>query len=365
MPQINTLNQYKRKVLQLSFAIIFLWQCNGNIRGDWSNAGLGLSGPVQKFEVFDSSLYAAVYNYRTQGLIRYLVRWDGKRWRKIKNIPSILSNKKITAIKAIKNELYLAGEADSTLGTCKSIVCKWYKDKWTVVDTSFNKAIHSFIAYKDMLYVAGDFDSIDGEPFGHIAKWDGTKWNNVGNGTGYDIYALAEYKGQLYAGGADILDTAHEISNKIIAKWDGKKWTYMGKEWRYGDVFSLVVYADQLYAGGSFDLIGNLHANNVARWDGSTWYSVGLGFNGAINAIAVYENELYCGGVFNYSGNTILNNLAFWDGKQWCATGGVNGDVYSLAVYKGMLYVGGKFDTVNNNIPANNVAKWSRHKLIE
>src|SRR6185369_16906804 len=42
-----------------------------------------------------------------------------------------------------------------------------------------------------------------------------------------------------------------------------------------------------LYAGGGFQTAGGVAANNVARWDGTTWSSVGTGTDGRVDALTV------------------------------------------------------------------------------
>ena len=42
----------------------------------------------------------------------------------------------------------------------------------------------------------------------------------------------------------------------------------------HGEVLALCVYYHKLYAGGLFTTAGNIHANNVACWDGHKWDSL-------------------------------------------------------------------------------------------
>lgn len=51
-----------------------------------------------------------------------------------------------------------------------------------------------------------------------------------------------------------------------------------------------------LYVGGSFVTVGGITVNRVARWNGTSWFALGNGFNDAVHALAVVNAELYTGG---------------------------------------------------------------------
>jgi len=66
-------------------------------------------------------------------------------------------------------------------------------------------------------------------------------------------------------------------------------------------------------------------ANNIARWDGSSWSALGSGIGdpnsyNQISALAVSDTgELFAGGSFSKAGGVNVNNLAKWDGHNWSA----------------------------------------------
>ena len=57
-----------------------------------------------------------------------------------------------------------------------------------------------------------------------------------------------------------------------------------------------------LYAGGCFTTAGGSAANNIAKWNGSSWSPLGSGMNGAVYALAVSGSDLVCGGLFHDGG---------------------------------------------------------------
>ena len=73
-----------------------------------------------------------------------------------------------------------------------------------------------------------------------------------------------------------------------------------------------------LYVGGAFtDAGGLLHADRIAKWNGSSWSAVNSPTspitNGRVSAIAVAGDKVYAGGTFTVAGNEDATNLAFWD----------------------------------------------------
>ena len=79
-----------------------------------------------------------------------------------------------------------------------------------------------------------------------------------------------------------------------------------------------------IYVGGGFtDAGGNLDADRIAKWNGSSWSAVGSATeqieNGGVSAIAVSAaGKVYAGGTFTDAGdNDNADFLAVWDGVSW------------------------------------------------
>jgi hypothetical protein len=120
-----------------------------------------------------------------------------------------------------------------------------------------------------------------------------------------------------------------------------------------GDVIAAVVYDNALIVGGSFSLAGEVPANRIARWDGTSWSALGSGMNGDVYALAVYDNALIAGGSFMEAGGVTANRIARWDGTGWSALGsGMNARVDALAVYDNALIAGGWFTTAGGEVSA-------------
>jgi hypothetical protein len=122
-----------------------------------------------------------------------------------------------------------------------------------------------------------------------------------------------------------------------------------------------------LYAGGDFTSAGGVSAHAIAKWDGSTWSSIGnlapfgLGETASAHALIVFDDgsgeHLYVGGNFVHAGGAAVNRLGRWDGTSWTdmfghnfgPIGGVNDTVHALASFDDgtgggrALAVGGEF----------------------
>jgi hypothetical protein len=148
-------------------------------------------------------------------------------------------------------------------------------------------------------------------------------------------------------------------ANSVL--FNNSYWTSMGGiPGANGDVFASVVDGSgNLYIGGTFTIVGDVFATNIAKWNGSSWSAVGSGLNAQVNALAVSGSDLYVGGAFTAAGGSNVNFIAKWDGSNWSALGsGLDARVNALAVSGSDLYAGGDFGTAGGN-SATGVAKWN------
>ncbi len=263
-------------------------------------------------------------------------------------------------------------------------------------------AVNALAVIGNDLYVGGFFSMAaystssahDRFAASNIAKWDMTTstWSAVGSptdgvsfGSGGDstgVKALAVSGSNLYVGGNFTI--AGGISANRIAKWDGSSWSALGSPTNGVsggttpiEVNVLAVSGSNLYVGGRFTSAGGNSANNIAKWDGTSWSALGSPTNGvsvgstqSVNALLVNGSDLYVGGGFSAAGGVAANGIAKWDGTSWSALGsgannGVkfntsNGVVNALALSGSTLYVGGTFNTVGGStVTANAIARWN------
>lgn len=143
-----------------------------------------------------------------------------------------------------------------------------------------------------------------------------------------------------------------------VAAWDGEQWLELGSGTN-GEIDAITTFNGDLILGGLFSSTGDFPANNIARWNGSTWQPLDAGVNGRVSALTVYNGELVAAGAFTSAGQAVANRIARWNGSSWQTLGtGTNNTVYSLAVYNGELIAGGAFTTAGG-ISATRIARWN------
>jgi hypothetical protein len=57
-------------------------------------------------------------------------------------------------------------------------------------------------------------------------------------------------------------------------------------------------------------MVGDVFANHIAKWDGSSWAALGSGIGGTVLALAVSGSDLYAGGQFTTAGGKVSAYLA-------------------------------------------------------
>lgn len=118
-----------------------------------------------------------------------------------------------------------------------------------------------------------------------------------------------------------------------------------------------------LVVGGSFTIIGNAVASNIAAYDPQTglWTALGAGMVGPVDGLAALPNgDLIACGRFTAAGGAPIAHIARWNGTIWSPLGsGTNGDVYAVtALPNGDVIAGGPFSQAGG-APANGIARWN------
>jgi hypothetical protein len=187
--------------------------------------------------------------------------------------------------------------------------------------------------------------------------WDGEAWEPLG--AGFDdgsVRSLVVYNNELIAGG--FFTESNGVMVNRIARWDGNNWQPLGDGFN-GSVRTLTVHNGELIAGGAFTRSGGTTLNYIARWNGSNWEALAEGFDNTVEALTTYNDDLIAGGWFTSTGIISANRVARWDGSNWQPLGsGVSAVVYSLSEYQNDLYLTGEFQTAGDKASAR-FARWS------
>lgn len=146
-----------------------------------------------------------------------------------------------------------------------------------------------------------------------------------------------------------------------MAKWNGTSWSSLGTGVD-NDVYAISSGLSRVYIAGSFSCAGGIptpYTNNIASWDGSHWAYLRGGLNGIVNALATSGDTLYAGGYFTTGTAKPGDHIAMWDGSNWNGLGeGLNGYVYALSKTDGNVFAGGPF-TSAGLVAANEIAVWN------
>jgi hypothetical protein len=287
----------------------------------WDSLGRGLDGWVNALTVYNGELIAGGSFTSAGGLtVNNVARWDGAAWTDA----SGGTNSIVAALTVFDNKLIAGGYFVDAEGLTLNHIGAWDGSGWAPLAGGTGGTQGQVMAlgvYGSRLIAAGFFTTAGGAGANHIAQWDGSAWSPLGDGVNWIVYSLANYGADLIAGG--LFATAGGVAANSIARWNGGTWdaldggmgaTAVG----YNYVFALTVYNGALFAGGMFLRAGGVTANGIAKWNGSAWSDLdgGVYYGGSnaygVNTLIVYANELIAGGLFTTAGSAGVAHLAGW-----------------------------------------------------
>jgi len=113
-------------------------------------------------------------------------------------------------------------------------------------------------------------------------------------------------------------------------------------------VLDIALSGSDVYIAGMFNNVTDVRVNRIARWDGTTWYSLQGGLSSVARSMCFVGPLLYVAGNFATAGGTTVNNVAVWDGVSWSALGGgvtaPGLTLFAVAEFDGDIYVSGAAD---------------------
>lgn len=338
-------------------------------------------------------LYAGGRFTTAAGLVREgIARWDGSAWSAVGG-PSAIGVQQVHSLCAFDEGAGLrlfAGGLPTNVGGVPSTLARWDGNAWTdvgggVLYSGPDFGVAAMAVHDDgsgpALYVGGDVGLIGPFPVSDqlIARWNGSSFSSLGTGLGQTfpfaaaVEALASFDAgagaQLYAGGR-LLSSPAESGE--LMRWDGNSWHAI-PDLSALEVRALTVFDDgsgpALYVGGRISSAGGTVVANIARWNGSTWSSVGAGLSansGGVFALARFDDG---NGPALYAAGSFPGGVARWDGSHWSVLAGsfvdpgsgALGGVRALASFDAGagagLYAGGYFTAVGT-IPSVGIAEW-------
>ncbi|MBI3846701.1 MAG: hypothetical protein HY292_18900 [Planctomycetes bacterium] len=391
----------------------------------WSDPASFMNGNVESLGVYDDGTGPALFiggDFTTAGggIGNHIAKWDGRQWSSLATGVDGPVLGQTVFDDGSGSALYVVGNFALSGSVYSNGVARWNGTAWSRLGAGAASYYPwCAVVFDDgtgpALYVAGPFHMMDGIPMNGFARWNGHEWSSPPNGegtrlmtvwddgTGPAIFSsgtgtIRKWDGHqsstvpgapgpstltvyddgsgaaLFVGGDFTLIGGAFVP--FIAKWNGATWSTLGTFAGPNGWTKSIASADDgtgpaVYVGGDFGAVGQVAANHIARWNGTTWSPLGLGIDGfrdaTVSAIAAFDDgtgpAVYAGGSFSTAGEMPASNIAKWNGSTWSPLGsGLNDRVLALTSFDDgsgpALYVGGTFRTAGG-VPAAYVARWN------
>ncbi|MBD3401834.1 hypothetical protein GF420_02980 [candidate division GN15 bacterium] len=319
----------------------------GMVRWDGSDyrpVSLGLAGSARDFVEYDGELIVAGLSKSfADGTTGHgILSWNGTSWSRLGNGVDY----RIYALEVFNGDLYAAGDFDEVGETDANNIARWNGTSWSVLDDGLedpgsNARVNDLTVFDGNLMVGGSFSQAGGNAANNTCRWTGSSWAPFGPGFNEPVLALHAFDGELYAGGR------FDLNYDRIARWDptgGGSWDNVSGGIPSGWVTAMTTFNGDLIVAGWFGNAGGTIVDNIARWDGSSfWPLAGTDLDSTSSALLEVDGELVAGGIFDDAQAMPVDYLATYDGSAWSGLGELNDRVYALYEWNNELYIGGRF----------------------
>jgi len=295
-----------------------------------------------------------------------LARWNGTRWTNVPNNSFFLGS--VTSLLVLANGDMLVN-SPAFFGFVRAD---------GTISSSFASPNSSLLTLAQLpsgdIIAGGTFSNIGSVNANGIARWNGTSWSAIGSGLtgdfglpGYASSLLLLPNGDLLVSGQ--FTSAGGVPANNIARWNGTSWSALGTgltgpSGSAGGTMHLLANGDVIVTGG-FTAAGGIPANNIARWNGSAWSAFGTGPGSALSPgvsvlVSLPNGDLFAGGSMTAAGSDIITGMARWNGSSWSSLfSGINNRVTaSVVMPNGDLVIGGLFTTVGG-VSARSIARFT------
>lgn len=331
---------------------------NMNAELGWKDPGMPPWIEPSRLAVYEGKFYAAVYYSGDDG--PRLAEFDGSNWKPTPGAPT----DDVNALAVVGGKLYAGGIFADLGGVASgglvSYTANGVADIFSPgIGGDDFVAVYAIAEYQGNPVIAGHFPSFATVGVQHICVLNGTTPVALDGGINGSarVDALLSQDDRLYVGGTFVAVGTSSLPVSNIAMWNGAEWSALagGTNKR---VNVLAAYDGKLLVGGEFSSVDGVTATGLALWNGTEWSAVPGGgvfddldatVGGIVTSLLVYNGDLIVAGVFARAGDVPANNIARFDGVSWHSLGdglrhmdgGFAGD---LAEFNGDLIVTGRFD---------------------
>lgn|GEM_PF-4892264 len=214
-----------------------------------------------------------------------------------------------------------------------------------IPEISSSGAVNKIRNIGQNMYIVGQNFLVNGIST-NVAKYDGNSWQPI---TAFPaaggINDIIDFQGEIYGIG-NVADSKGMVARLINGSWV----PVPGHPYGGNNYIGFEIFNDELFAFGHFThvitLLGDsVQCNNIAKWNGAQWTSVGG---------TQQPNSSYIRTAYRWGQKMITSNYDIWDGSQWNTVPEPQDhyDVSKFITYKNNL-VGATYSGINIFDPAN------------
>lgn len=254
----------------------------------------------------------------TELYMRGLARWDRETdtWSRVNFIRSV---RNVESLEYYGDHLYIGGDFYDYGSINKGGIVRWNgtHTEHFGYGTGGSGTVRDIEFINGAMYIGGSFYNVynpDGSTVrvNNIAKWNDESWETVGNLLQGQISKITQYNGKIIAGGSiyySVDDPATPLHNLVIL--DENNWATFNGGAPYGYVTDIEVTGSTMYVAGGYSQIGDIEAENIAKWRGNSWEPLGSGTNERI--FSIHESrDIYVGGWFTEAGDKPSFHIGRW-----------------------------------------------------
>lgn len=323
--QLVNLGSYNNPCQRVSVWDGTSWSCLGGGVGIVARAGCVWNGNLVVVGDFWN-------NFQPCTGCNGIAMWDGSQWLPFDNG----FNNDVLTCTVFNGDLIIGGDFTQADGVPVSRVVRWNdvtgEFESMGAPSDFDNDVRCMTEFEGELWVGGDFNNVGGNsPSDGLVKWDDATQSWVGGNSGVDL-----------VGGVN-----ESVRVLYVNPNDGN--LYMGGEF------------PELWDGDA--AAEDYNMSGVAMYDGSNWYSLGSGLNDYCRAMHEYNGNLIVGGYFTTADGVACNRIAKWNGTTFQPMGlgfdgvGIDEYVKSATVWNGIFFAGGAYTQAEGQ-PMNYIAQW-------
>jgi hypothetical protein len=310
---------YNNEIYAADNAHIYKW--NGS---NWLNLGVTVDDAILCMTVYNNELYIGGWFEHFNGNpVNRIIKYNGTNWQSVGTGILVADNVDGGVEKMItyNGKLIAIGGFIQAGNISANHIASWDGIAWGTLGSGLTglSSIPSMCVFNNELFIFSKITNAGGIPVNHAAKWNGTSWSALGTGINHWPVSSTVFDNSIYVG----LWISEGDTSSMVVKWDGINWSNIEQnlaDTSWNIVMDLMEFNGCLYATGLINTINGVATSNIARYDGTLWYSVENGINGMGNFFTSLNNELYLTGDFTNSGLTTVNNVVKFSLPPICAT---------------------------------------------